>query len=94
MWYVAWANGISMCLSVFAQLTVVTNTQTDVPLYITNYLAIVRICAGNAIPAKRQYLAHYVLFSRVYMITVPDAVGCTPAVNYVIDSRYNGVPGL
>jgi len=93
---VAWtnANGISMCSSVFAQLTVVTNTHTDVPLYITNYLAIVLICAVNAMPAKRQYLAHYVLFSRVYMITGPDAVGCTPAVNYVIDSRYNGVPGL
>ena len=47
------ANGISMCSSVFAQLTVdVTNTQTDVPLYVTNFLAIVRICAGNAMPAN------------------------------------------
>ena len=52
VWYVAWANGISMCLSVFAQLTVATNTQTDVPLYVTNFLAIVRICAGNAMPAN------------------------------------------
>jgi len=64
-----------MCSSVFAQLTAVTNTQTDVPLYITKYVAIVRICAINAMPAKRQFLAHYVLLSKVYMITVPDAVG-------------------
>jgi len=77
MWFLGQTQTASQSVHQFLQeLTVVTHAQTDVPvpLYITKYVAIVRICAVNAMPAKRQFLADYVFFSKLYTIAVPGAV--------------------